>query len=85
MLSMRNKEGSILAPIALMIAVFTVVESCRLASGCSGIARAEPNCNSMLDADDRNYCRALSTRQKRYCEYIKREALREECRALIKE
>lgn len=50
----------------------------------TGIASASPlDCESIHDADQRNYCRAVSKRQKSYCEFIKNHDLRYRCRAEV--
>ena len=41
-------------------------------------------CESIKDADQRNYCRAVSKQQKSYCNFIKNGDLRHRCRAEVK-
>lgn len=46
------------------------------------ISKASPlDCESIHDADHRNMCRALAKGDRSYCEFIKAQELRAECRA----
>ena len=51
---------------------------------CTNIVKASPlDCESVKDADQRHFCRALSKPQKSECEFIKDPDLRHQCRARV--
>ncbi len=51
----------------------------------SSAAYASPlACESIRNADQRNYCRAISGNKKSWCEFIKDADLRFRCRAEVK-
>jgi hypothetical protein len=85
-MKLTGNSRSILVPLFLIVAVFLLIESCRLLVGATRKAQAQSSsCERIKDPDRRNYCRALSSGKKSWCEFIKREDLREECRALVRE
>jgi hypothetical protein len=42
------------------------------------------DCEGLHNADQRNYCRALTKHEPNYCEVIKDQAIRATCRALVR-
>jgi hypothetical protein len=72
----RNVVGIILLFLAIVLAACLWV---------SGDARSSPlDCEGLHNADQRNYCRALTKREPAYCEVIKDQAIRATCRAMVR-
>lgn len=73
------KAGVLLVVVAIAIAVVIIAAVPALTDH---VAHASPlPCESIRNADQRHYCRALSRPQPSECEFIKDHDLRQLCRA----
>lgn len=71
--------------MGIAIVVIVAVVCTIIAISCTSVANASPlDCESIHNADQRHFCRALSKPQKSECEFIKDPDLRHQCRARVK-
>lgn len=67
-----------------MIAFFVIAFLFTAAMGMKSAHGSPLDCESIQDADRREFCRALATGKSTYCEFIKDRDMRAECRARVK-
>lgn len=74
--------GLRLALLLVVVAIAVMVIIAAVTVITDHVAHASPlPCESIRDADQRHYCRALSRPQPSECEFIKDHDLRQSCRA----
>ena len=81
-----GKTRSILVWLILLATVILLVESCRIVLFDRPVPRIAPSamaCEKIVDHDRRMLCRALSTKNPTWCEFIRNRDTRNECRARV--